>query len=409
MSVCIFLGPTMPAADARRILDARYLPPASQGDVFRLVATTDVSVIGIIDGNFREVPSVWHKELLWAIDQGVKVIGAASMGALRAAELVDFGMAGEGRIFEAYRTGRLEPYDDAFEDDDEVAVIHAPPELGYRPLSEALIDIRCTLDLASRFGVVSPDLRDELVTLGKSLHYTDRNYDSIIEAAAKDRGATTELERLREWLPVGRVNQKQQDAVAMLARIAAGDLAQGTPISFTFNHTTMWNRLTMETLSSPSDAALTSEDQLVFNEVRLRADQCLELKEETERALRIGECPPARRVILAILQRLRTEGRYDALLSRAKRKNVLLAKSQVPRAADLSGLQVLQLLDWYFDRRLGCDIPDDVEAFAHSLGYRGRSDFIDALVQEYAFDSASGSDVSRAPRGVDHQPERTEG
>jgi hypothetical protein len=70
---------------------------------------------------------------------------------------------------------------------------------------------------------------------------------------------------------------------------------------------------------------------------------------------------------------------------------------------------VLQLLDWYFDRRLGCDIPDDVEAFAHSLGYRGRSDFIDALVQEYAFDSASGSDVSRAPRGVDHQPERTEG
>ena len=40
--------------------------------------------IGIIDGYFQQVPSVWHKEILWAMAQGVHVFGSASMGALRA-------------------------------------------------------------------------------------------------------------------------------------------------------------------------------------------------------------------------------------------------------------------------------------------------------------------------------------
>ena len=110
MGIFVFVGPTMGVEEARNILDATYLPPASQGDVFRLVATSDARVIGIIDGHFNEVPSVWHKELLWAMSQGVHVLGAGSIGALRAAELEAFGMVGEGRIFEAYRSGVLEPY-----------------------------------------------------------------------------------------------------------------------------------------------------------------------------------------------------------------------------------------------------------------------------------------------------------
>ena len=134
MSIFVFVGPTLGVEEARTILDATYLPPASQGDVFRLVATHDARIVGIIDGHFQEVPSVWHKELLWAMSQGVHVLGAASMGALRAAELAAFGMVGEGRIFEAYRTGVLEPYDAPFEDDDEVAVVYAPAELGLWPV-----------------------------------------------------------------------------------------------------------------------------------------------------------------------------------------------------------------------------------------------------------------------------------
>ncbi|MBV5331336.1 tfuA protein, partial [bacterium] len=63
---------------------------------------------------------------------------ASSMGALRAAELHVFGMVGIGRVFADYR-------DLIHEDDDEVAVIHGPAELGYPALSEAMVNIRATI------------------------------------------------------------------------------------------------------------------------------------------------------------------------------------------------------------------------------------------------------------------------
>jgi hypothetical protein len=80
--------------------------------------------IGIIDGYFHRVPAVWHKEILWAMSEGIHVFGSASMGALRASELHRYGMIGVGRVFETYRDGRLE-------DDDEVVVMHSPESFGY--------------------------------------------------------------------------------------------------------------------------------------------------------------------------------------------------------------------------------------------------------------------------------------
>src|SRR5947209_16461006 len=124
MSVYVFTGPTLSAEEARTVLDAVYLPPVSQGDVYR-VSFRRPTAIGIIDGYFERIPAVWHKEILWAMSHGIHVFGSASMGALRAAELEAFGMEGVGAIFEAYRDGRLE-------DDDEVAVVHGPADVGYR-------------------------------------------------------------------------------------------------------------------------------------------------------------------------------------------------------------------------------------------------------------------------------------
>ena len=134
MTIYIFTGPSLPPKDAQAELDAVYLPPVSQGDVHR-VALKRPAAIGIIDGYFESVPSVWHKEVLWAMARGIHVFGAASMGALRAAELDAFGMEGVGAIYEAFRDGYLE-------DDDEVAVSHGPMEVGYPVLCEAMVNIR---------------------------------------------------------------------------------------------------------------------------------------------------------------------------------------------------------------------------------------------------------------------------
>jgi hypothetical protein len=98
VTTCVFVGPTVPIPDARAVLDAVYLPPVQQGDVYRAVVHHRPRAVGIIDGYFQQVPSVWHKEILWAMAQGVHVFGSASMGALRAAELAPFGMRGVGEI-----------------------------------------------------------------------------------------------------------------------------------------------------------------------------------------------------------------------------------------------------------------------------------------------------------------------
>ena len=96
----IFTGPTISPAEASAELKAVYLPPASEGDVYR-VALHRPQAIGIIDGYFQSVPTVRHKEILWAMSCGIHVFGCASIGALRAAELLPFGMEGVGAVFES--------------------------------------------------------------------------------------------------------------------------------------------------------------------------------------------------------------------------------------------------------------------------------------------------------------------
>ncbi|NER31958.1 MAG: hypothetical protein F6J89_31220, partial [Symploca sp. SIO1C4] len=121
--IVIFLGPSLPRAEAREIVDAVYLPPAKQSDLISAVTTYKPDIIALIDGVFLSYPSVWHKEILYALQQGVAVYGASSMGALRAAETSDFGMVGVGAIYRMYASGELI-------DDDEVALIHGQEDTG---------------------------------------------------------------------------------------------------------------------------------------------------------------------------------------------------------------------------------------------------------------------------------------
>src|SRR5262249_27403413 len=150
--------------------------------------------IGIIDGYFDGMPAVWHKEILWALTQGIHVFGSASMGALRAAELHPFGMQGVGNIFEAYRSGELE-------DDDEVAVLHGPAEAGYVALSEPMVNIRATLGQAETAGIVSATTRAALTEQAKGLFYQERSWKAILRDREPGDPLNGEVNRLRDWLP----------------------------------------------------------------------------------------------------------------------------------------------------------------------------------------------------------------
>lgn len=214
----IFCGPTIDPDSAARELDAVFLPPAAQGDVYRAVLDGPVA-IGLIDGFFDSVDAVAHKEILWAMSQGVHVYGSASMGALRAVELATFGMRGAGDIVRWYRSGLLE-------DDDEVALVHGDADTGYRALSVAMVDIRATLEAAENAGVIGADTAAALVATAKALFYADRAYPLIL-ARGRERGLPGhELDALQDFLPGGAVAQKRRDAVAML-RLMRDEIARG--------------------------------------------------------------------------------------------------------------------------------------------------------------------------------------
>jgi hypothetical protein len=92
-AVAIFAGPSPSRAvlDTARRAGANVHPPARFGDILR-VRSEGVRTVLLIDGLYWNDRPVRHKELLQLIDSGISVIGAASMGALRAAELNRYGM-----------------------------------------------------------------------------------------------------------------------------------------------------------------------------------------------------------------------------------------------------------------------------------------------------------------------------
>jgi len=211
--IVVFLGPTLPVADARAILPhAAYLPPAAQSDLLSVVEQSRPDAIALIDGVFTQALSVWHKEILYALERGVAVYGASSMGALRIAETAAFGAVGVGRIYEGYAGGALT-------DDDEVAVVHATTDWGYRCLSEAMVNIRASLAAARDAGVIDPEAHDRLVGLAKARFYPKRSYPQLFEDAARAGFDPGLIDALGAFLATSAVDQKREDALALLAHL----------------------------------------------------------------------------------------------------------------------------------------------------------------------------------------------
>ncbi|HEX7587606.1 MAG TPA: TfuA-like protein [Anaerolineae bacterium] len=234
MIAVIFAGPSLPPSKAPNVAGLEWRPPVRQGDLY-LAALSHPAIIGVVDGYFERVPTVWHKEILWAMAHGIHVYGAASIGALRAAELVDFGMKGIGCVYRQFSTGQLM-------DDDEVAVLHGPEELDYVQVTEAMVNVRATIDRAVQLGIVEPAFAAALIPIAKSLFYKDRTYEAILEIATEHGLAREGLDRFANWLPGGRVDQKRNDAVEMLEAIVA-HLAGGViplEVPYQFAHTFAW-------------------------------------------------------------------------------------------------------------------------------------------------------------------------
>jgi hypothetical protein len=223
----VFAGPSLHGSKMVTAgIDRR--PPARQGDVFA-AAMEGARVIGLIDGVYESVASVWHKEILFALSRGVRVFGGASLGALRAVECEAFGMVGVGAIFEAYRCG-------ARVDDGDVALLHGPPELGYSPLSEPLVNVSATLASLSDAGALDEASVLALAHAADALFFKDRTWSAMIDRTGI--AASRTKADLLHLVQTASVNAKRADAEAVLEHVmAAPDALAEKPIGWTFFET----------------------------------------------------------------------------------------------------------------------------------------------------------------------------
>lgn len=202
--VILFAGPSLWGSRQPLPPGVVLRPPAACGDLLRAL-TDRPRAIGLIDGIFETGPSVWHKEIIAVMAAGVPVLGAASLGAIRAAELHRFGMIGIGAVFAAYRDGHIER-------DDAVMVSHGPSPFGYRPLTVALVDIEAAIA-----GWATAD-RAAMVMIAGGVNFRDRTWDVLKQAFLARTGR-----------PMPQVDQstslKRRDAEQLVAALA-GDIAR---------------------------------------------------------------------------------------------------------------------------------------------------------------------------------------
>jgi hypothetical protein len=208
--VHVFLGPSLDLDTAKELLpQACYHPPVQCGDIIRLFRLKPELII-LIDGVYETTPAVWHKELLLALQMGIQVWGASSMGALRAAELHQYGMQGVGTVFQQFKEGLLI-------DDDEVAVLHLGEQQHFAALNDAMVNIRATCERAWQKHRLTSAAKEELITYCKSQFYPYRSLSKAVRSLAKTKPAAYQDFIL--WLESnGLLDIKKQDAIEILQK-----------------------------------------------------------------------------------------------------------------------------------------------------------------------------------------------
>lgn len=220
----LFVGPTLHGlVTDGRLADHPEIAcrgPAAQGDIARAVHQ-GATVVGLVDGRYEDVAAPWHKEILFALRHGVTVLGAGSLGALRAAECAAYGMIGLGQIFERYMDGSLV-------DDADVAQLHGPAEMDHLPLTEALVNVEATLARLVDKGTIDRRFFAGAMAAARSIFFKDLSFEAVVARLAID---DTRRQAVLRDLRAERVDRKRADAMILveaMARLPAERVAPPT-------------------------------------------------------------------------------------------------------------------------------------------------------------------------------------
>lgn len=172
-TLAVFAGPSLPPQDRAASELLTYLPPAARGDVER--AARQFDAVLLIDGVFHHDLAPSPKEC-YAATLIAQMFGAASMGALRAAECAPYGFLPLGAIANWYTR-------EIIDGDDEVAVLTHPTT--HVALTVPMVNVRYTARLAQKRGVLSIDESVAWIRDSREIFYMDRTWEDVIDRAPR--------------------------------------------------------------------------------------------------------------------------------------------------------------------------------------------------------------------------------
>ena len=178
MKTIIFAGPSISHDQLAELTCADFAPPIRRGDIDRFL---DYDVFVILDGEFGQNLSVSPKEILSALRAGKTVIGASSMGALRASELDSCGMIGVGWVYEHFASALIRR-------DDDVALAYSPVDLS--PITIPVIDIEYWTSLLIEKKVIPVREKKIICLTARRIFYADRTERALMRELGRAIGVS---------------------------------------------------------------------------------------------------------------------------------------------------------------------------------------------------------------------------
>jgi hypothetical protein len=207
----VFVGSSVTGRDLLRIRADHRLevrPPIRRGDLPAAVRDGH-EFIGIIDGEFFQNLAVSPKEILAALQDGQTIVGGASMGALRAAELATHGMHGVGTIYRWYASGRVTR-------DDDVALKYAADDDVYMPLTVPMVNVLWVTAAGRREGWLCAESARLVTAAARRMHWSMRTWPQVADQA---RLAGAERRTLFRYALSPEHDLKRLDALAVVAHL----------------------------------------------------------------------------------------------------------------------------------------------------------------------------------------------
>jgi TfuA protein len=177
MKTIVFFGPSIGKTKVDELIRATHAAPIKRGD---LEQVGDHDVIVILDGEFGQNLSVSPKEILALLERGKTIIGASSMGALRASELDRDGMIGIGWVYNRFRRVSIRC-------DDDVALTYSP--LDFAPVTVPMVDIEYWVETLQEAGLLSAEHGARVLKAARKIFFANRTEETLLNALGGVLGA----------------------------------------------------------------------------------------------------------------------------------------------------------------------------------------------------------------------------